>query len=479
MPPRRARRAQLRGAVTGGPRYRFGEFVLSPRQRMLWRGVQPVPLIPRYFDVLLLLVVRRGEAVSKSTIFTEVWTDVIVSDGALAQAIRTLRRTLGDDSREPRFIRTVSRHGYQFVGEGVTEEIDQGGPSGVEIAPGAVRSDAAVVMPEAVAMPTMVEQLLSAAEAGDDASAREAAERLHALDTQAAVALLRTRPGHARALAYLRDARWAVATSGTVGVAGDDEAARTAVEIVRLRLADGAPLLARRCRGAAGAGAVAGLLAGVVGGAVLAGAPDSHAPPQAALALGAIGAAAGALGATAIVGGIAAAELVSRSARPAAVVIGATLAGGAAAAVAHAIVASLLEGLFGLSATRVPGIPDGLLLGAAAGLAYAATTRRAVPEGLAAPAGAERAKVVAATGLACAMAAFVLASLDRPLIGGLVHQVAGSARNAQLGLEPLGRLIGDPAFGPAARRVLASLEGGVFGIALASSLTRRRPPSRA
>jgi hypothetical protein len=47
-----------------------------------------------------------------------------VSDGALSQAVRTLRRALGDDPREPRYIRTVSRHGYQFVFPGVAVEPD-------------------------------------------------------------------------------------------------------------------------------------------------------------------------------------------------------------------------------------------------------------------------------------------------------------------------------------------------------------------
>ena len=52
------------------------------------------------------------------------WNDVIVSDSALSQAIRTLRRALDDDPRDPRFIRTVSRHGYQFVFADVVEESD-------------------------------------------------------------------------------------------------------------------------------------------------------------------------------------------------------------------------------------------------------------------------------------------------------------------------------------------------------------------
>lgn len=83
-----------------------------------------VPLIAKYFDLLVLLVERRHDAVPKEAMFSTVWSDVIVSDGALAQAVRTLRRTLGDNSREPKFIRTVSRHGYQFVYAGVVEEAD-------------------------------------------------------------------------------------------------------------------------------------------------------------------------------------------------------------------------------------------------------------------------------------------------------------------------------------------------------------------
>jgi len=111
-------------------RYRFSEFVLSPRRRVLVRDGRELPLIPRYFDLLVFLVAHRSEAVHRRDIFDRVWSDVVVSDSALSQAIRTIRRTLGDDSREPRFIRTVSRHGYQFVWAEVTEEDDDHGWTG-------------------------------------------------------------------------------------------------------------------------------------------------------------------------------------------------------------------------------------------------------------------------------------------------------------------------------------------------------------
>jgi DNA-binding winged helix-turn-helix (wHTH) protein len=105
-------------------RYRFDRFTLSPQQRRLLRDGQELQLIPRYFDLLLLLVERRHEAVHRREIFERVWPDVTVSDSALSQAIRILRRTLDDDSKEPRFIRTVSRHGYRFVLADVIEEHD-------------------------------------------------------------------------------------------------------------------------------------------------------------------------------------------------------------------------------------------------------------------------------------------------------------------------------------------------------------------
>jgi DNA-binding winged helix-turn-helix (wHTH) protein len=110
------------------PRYRFSDFTLSTRKRLLIRNGQQLPLIPRYFDLLIFLIERRRDAVHRREIFDRVWSDVIVSDSALSQAIRTLRRTLGDDPREPRFIRTVSRHGYQFTFSEVIEEPDEDAP---------------------------------------------------------------------------------------------------------------------------------------------------------------------------------------------------------------------------------------------------------------------------------------------------------------------------------------------------------------
>ena len=111
----------------GTPRYRFSGHTLSPARRTLVREGRELPLIPRCFDLLVLLIERRNEALTRREILDAVWSDVVVTDGALSQAVRILRRTLGDDPREPTFIRTVQRHGYRFVCD-VVEEPDEGQP---------------------------------------------------------------------------------------------------------------------------------------------------------------------------------------------------------------------------------------------------------------------------------------------------------------------------------------------------------------
>lgn len=98
-------------------RYRFEGFVLDPRDRQLKLDDAPVELNARYMDALVLLVRERGRLVSKARFLEEVWRGVPVTDEALTQCIRTLRRQLGDDAVRPRFIETVPKHGYRFIAE--------------------------------------------------------------------------------------------------------------------------------------------------------------------------------------------------------------------------------------------------------------------------------------------------------------------------------------------------------------------------
>lgn len=96
-------------------RFRFERFLLDIGDRQLQRDGAPVELNGRYFDALTLLVRERGRLVSKVRFHDEVWRGVPVTDEALTQCIRTLRRQLGDDAGRPRFIETVPKHGYRFV----------------------------------------------------------------------------------------------------------------------------------------------------------------------------------------------------------------------------------------------------------------------------------------------------------------------------------------------------------------------------
>jgi DNA-binding winged helix-turn-helix (wHTH) protein len=94
---------------------RFGRFTLDRSDRRLRRDGEPVELSARYFDALALLVGEAGTLVTKDRFMGEVWRGIPVTDEALTQCIKELRRALGDDAASPRFIETVPKHGYRFV----------------------------------------------------------------------------------------------------------------------------------------------------------------------------------------------------------------------------------------------------------------------------------------------------------------------------------------------------------------------------
>ncbi|RYE61246.1 MAG: transcriptional regulator [Hyphomicrobiales bacterium] len=104
--------------------YRFDRFVLDTADRRLSDERGSVELSGRYLDALVLLVAEEGRLVTKKRLLEEVWKGVPVTDEALTQCVRSLRRALGDEAGRPRFIETVPRHGYRFmapVARGFTE----------------------------------------------------------------------------------------------------------------------------------------------------------------------------------------------------------------------------------------------------------------------------------------------------------------------------------------------------------------------
>lgn len=96
--------------------YEFGPFRLDVGERQLWRDGEEITLTPKAFGVLLTLVRNQGHVVEKDTSMREVWADSFVEEKNLTDNISILRQTLVDDAKEPRYIKTVPRRGYRFVG---------------------------------------------------------------------------------------------------------------------------------------------------------------------------------------------------------------------------------------------------------------------------------------------------------------------------------------------------------------------------
>jgi DNA-binding winged helix-turn-helix (wHTH) protein/Tol biopolymer transport system component len=96
--------------------FAFDEFRLEAHSGILSRGEKAVELPSRAFDALVYLVNHRHRIVSKSEIIAAIWRDVAVTDDSLVNIVSVLRRELGDDRNDPKYIRTVPRRGYRFIG---------------------------------------------------------------------------------------------------------------------------------------------------------------------------------------------------------------------------------------------------------------------------------------------------------------------------------------------------------------------------
>ncbi len=107
------------------PSYRFGDFLLDTDNHALRRGDAAVPLTPKAYDLLLVLVRSGGQVVSKDEILRRVWPgEQFVEEWNLTQYIYTLRAALGDKKDRPSYIETIPRRGYRFLPQ-VSEERGQ------------------------------------------------------------------------------------------------------------------------------------------------------------------------------------------------------------------------------------------------------------------------------------------------------------------------------------------------------------------
>ncbi len=95
--------------------FEFENFLLDSQQRLVFRDGQPLDLTPKVFDILLELLESAGRVVEKKELMESVWPDSYVEESNLTQHISTLRKKLGQDSAQQRFILTVPGRGYRFV----------------------------------------------------------------------------------------------------------------------------------------------------------------------------------------------------------------------------------------------------------------------------------------------------------------------------------------------------------------------------
>ena len=99
------------------PTFWFDDVQVDTQAFKVLKAGREVHLEPKAFSLLLLLIERRGELVTKDEILDAVWKETNVTENALTRKIAMLRRTLGDDSRQAKYIQTVHTRGYQFIAE--------------------------------------------------------------------------------------------------------------------------------------------------------------------------------------------------------------------------------------------------------------------------------------------------------------------------------------------------------------------------
>src|SRR5262245_4528265 len=107
-----ARIRPQQGRVT----YRFDEFALDGDTRRLLKRDQEIHLSPKAFELLFALVANRARAMSRRELHEHLWPSTFVQDANLAGVVAEIRRALDDSVEAPRYVRTVPRFGYWFIG---------------------------------------------------------------------------------------------------------------------------------------------------------------------------------------------------------------------------------------------------------------------------------------------------------------------------------------------------------------------------
>src|SRR2546423_12147752 len=97
--------------------FEFGPFRLDIAEKVFFKNGEPLPLAPKAFELLAILVERSGHLVDKNDLLKEIWPDSFVEESSLTQNIYVLRKALSESDGEQRYIETVPRRGYRFVAD--------------------------------------------------------------------------------------------------------------------------------------------------------------------------------------------------------------------------------------------------------------------------------------------------------------------------------------------------------------------------
>src|SRR2546429_8587535 len=117
---------KLVGNSMSGHIYRFAEIEVDTGQGCVRQNGEERHLRQQTFQVLVYLLEQKERLVTKDELLQNIWSGTAVTDDALVQCVMDIRRALGDDSRRPRFIKTIPKLGYRFIGEldpGHTEKV--------------------------------------------------------------------------------------------------------------------------------------------------------------------------------------------------------------------------------------------------------------------------------------------------------------------------------------------------------------------
>ncbi|HEY1262247.1 MAG TPA: winged helix-turn-helix domain-containing protein [Terriglobales bacterium] len=105
--------------------YEFGNFRCDPREQLLLCGGTPVPLSPKAFEILVVLLQSHGRLLTKEDLIQKIWPDTFVEEANLTVNVSALRKVLGETAGEGQYIETVPKRGYRFLAQ--VKEVERDG----------------------------------------------------------------------------------------------------------------------------------------------------------------------------------------------------------------------------------------------------------------------------------------------------------------------------------------------------------------